>query len=381
MGILSDPGPSSLPTIGETRHRSQMMEAKRRSAESQRIIDWYKAHPDRAIKILGPDGAASLGIESEAWRRKKMQEEVEQTGKEWEAKYTAKQKADIARIQNGVQQAQSSGLFSPEEMTAVERQAQIKIIGISPQIIPKTAQEKKMAEWAKEGKGVGQEWVDEQGNVKTREPDGTIKTQTPYDKTRDGIQAKIQLEREKDLSATRLKLMGQTVEDPASGRKSSRYDDSQIETMLERAYPWYHEQRVQQAIETDQMMQQYNTQQQQQRQQQQQQALSELDPAVASVLESTQLQEEDLDLPAEAAQAQSVLRTLSQRYPGGIPEGQTSLRELAMKARMVLEQLMSGEQQPGQSAAPQQQPSSPQRQPAGVDPVDAAAAAGWKRGI
>ncbi len=255
-GIFNRPGPSSLPTIGESAARTQAMQAQAGLLEQQRQAAWYQAHPDRAVHILGHEGAAAIGIETPEWKLEQKRKEAEI---HWDTQYTARNKQRIAGIQNGVQQAEASGLFSPNEMIGVKRAAALKIAGIDKTVVPKSEEQQQMDAWNQEGKGIGMEWLDEWGNVKTREADGTIKTQVSYDKTQAGQEVKAQIgrekaqmEREKDLAEMRMKLEELTVKDPLTDKESPKYSPAVVDSKLKRMYRWYHEEQIQRMQEEQQ---------------------------------------------------------------------------------------------------------------------------------
>lgn len=56
---------------------------------------------------------------------------------EWEARYTARDKADIARITNGVKQAKASGQWTQQELMELERVAQMRVAGIEKTLMPR----------------------------------------------------------------------------------------------------------------------------------------------------------------------------------------------------------------------------------------------------
>ena len=281
--------------------------------------------------------AAEFALPEELHRKR---EEEKIKAEEWNAQYTAKQKQMIATIQNGIEQARASGKFSAAEMEQVERMGAMEMMGINPTLTPKDENQKQMEAWAAEGKGVGMEWVDEWGNVKTREADGTIKGQVSYDKTRPGYEAKLQREREKDLATDRLKLMGEMVDTDGSGVKRSKYSSIQIEAMLEKAYPWYREQNIQaEAQERQAAMQQIAIEGEMQGRQRLQQQSNEL------VLEEARragapLEDQDMDLPPQVAIAQSQVRAWQKRYGGydGLPD---DLKLAWREAKAIMEQYAS----------------------------------------
>jgi len=332
-----------MPTIGEASARAAAERARADLLEQQRIAAWYKAHPERAQAL----GVLDAELE---------QKQKEATG-EWEARYTGRQRAEIARLNEGKQLIIRSPNFSEAEKVSASKMIDMQIAGISPSSIPKDEQQKQMDAWAAEGKGIGQEWVDEWGNVKTREADGTIKTQVPFEKTRDGIQVKLQAEREKYLGEQRLKLLSETIESTdLAGRttKSLRYTPVKVEAMLERAFPEYREQQIRKDMErvAAQQVQQEVAQEAAGPwwQQAQQQGLD--------------VQQQDLDLPEEVAQAQAFIRTVNQRYPGGVPGGMKDLGFAYRQAVQVLRQfrepvsmgeLESMQRQQGQQQQPEQE--------------------------
>jgi len=347
-----------MPTIGMASARRDAARAQADLMEQQRIAAWYQAHPDRAIHILGDEGAAAIGIESDRYRQQKAQQEAAAIAEQWKTEYTTKQKHRIATIQNGLEQMRASGKFDAVEMESAERAALVEMAGISETWSPKDDGQKQMEAWAKEGKGVGMEWVDEWGNVKTREADGTIKGQVAYDKTREGQEAARvaarDIAREKHISESRLKLQGETVKDPATDQESARYRPVQIEAMLEQAYPWYREQNIQTEMQERQALMQHRAAQQEIAQQQQVEQQSNDYILEEARKRGVKLIDKDMDLPAPIAIAQARLREWKDRYGGydGLP---SELRAAWREGKRILEQYASEMSQQVQRGQPVQQ--------------------------
>lgn len=285
----------------------------------------------------------------------RKRQEAKIAANEWEAQYTGKQRAEIARIQNGIEQARKSGLFDEKEMEQIERQAAAQIAGINPATIPKREEQKQLEAWATEGKGVGTEWVDEWGNVKTREADGTIKTQVSFDKTRDGIQIKLQAEREAKLAETRLKLLTESIPvvdeiGKRTGEEKPRYSPIQVESILEKAFPWYREQRIQQDVEATEQWAAI------------QQAIPQEQPVVqpewwrTEHIQKLDVKPQDADLPPQVAEAQAFIRTVDNRYKSGIPGGMKDLiKKYRTAARIIMQyQELGNTQQAPTPEMPQQ---------------------------
>jgi len=323
---------------------------------------WYKAHPDRAIQILGHEGAAAVGVVSEQYKRQRENEELAQKmaqlEQEYELKTSLEEKKRLSRMQNGLSLMIRSRQFTSDEIEAYMKEVIANLAGAPKNFVEKTEQKKQMEAWEKEGKGVGVEWLDEWGNVKTRETDGTIKTQVPYDKTQAGQAEKIQRERERDLAKTRLDLEQLTVTDPMTGIESPRYSPIEIEAKLERVYPWYREQQVQRALEMDQAAREIQQMQQQAQEQpapQDQAAvqdwLTEVQGLGVGVTEQERaalqnwparareqgidVKEIDLDLPPQIGWAQAYLRHIKKKY-GRLVDVPAGEKEAALKAYNTL---------------------------------------------
>jgi len=280
----------------------------------------------------------------------RKREEAKIQAGDWEAQYTAKQKAEIAQTQNGVERARKSGLFDEREMLEVERAAVMKIAGIDKQLLPKSAQQRQEEAWAADKKGIGMEWLDEWGNVKTREADGTIKTQVTFDKTQPGQEAKLQREREKDLAESRFKLIDAT-EKSDLGEPKRKYRDIEIQKILESMYPWHRDQNIQREAQERQAAMEQIVEQQQVIAQQEQEALQ--DWPIRAKKSGIDVKEVDLDLPPQIGMAQAYIRTMNDRYGGfdGVPKDK---RTAYLEAYGILRQAQGQMRQQQQSAQAQE---------------------------
>ena len=325
-GIFNRPGPSSLPRMGESLARTQAMQAQAGMLEQQRQAAWYQAHPDRAVHILGHEGAAAIGIESLEYKQQKLQMEADAQAKEWEAEYTAKDKQRIAGIQNGVAQARASGNFSESQMQQIEQMGSMQIMGISPSLLPKSKNSKLMDALAEQGRSPGTPWKGDDGGIYSTEFDDAgrpkIRLLVRPDQSIEAIQAKLQAAREKDLAEARMKLEELTTTHPVSKVEKSKYSPSVVESKLKRMYKWYHEQQI--ALKQEEMAAAAN---------------------VRAEKRSAKMHDVDMDLPPEVAEAQSYMREIMDEYGDGgkdvmatlskIPEGK---KAAAIEAYNVLMQ-------------------------------------------
>ena len=72
-----------------------------------------------------------------AWREKQESNKLTQERELYDYKLTQKQRMEIAAINDAVENARKSGRYTPEEMAALERQADMLRLGIKPQAVPR----------------------------------------------------------------------------------------------------------------------------------------------------------------------------------------------------------------------------------------------------
>lgn len=115
------------------------------------------------------------------FQRRMLQQRRESEG--WVQQYTAKQRADLAKInQDRVAVGKAMNLTFAEKQQAIKL-LDMKEWGINPQHMPPDPKEKQY----KPGQNIGDTWTGEDGSIHTREPDGTDKVQVSYEKTRAGV--------------------------------------------------------------------------------------------------------------------------------------------------------------------------------------------------
>lgn len=125
------------------------------------------------------------------------QEELEREEKLWVEEFTPQQKHEMTKNRNSRQavltQMQSGEIDSLTGMRML-RQLDSEYEAYSPQKRPRNSSDPQPY---KPGRGPGEEWMDDWGNIKTRKPNGEIVTQVPFEKTQAGMQSKIQADRER----------------------------------------------------------------------------------------------------------------------------------------------------------------------------------------
>jgi hypothetical protein len=227
------------------------MKAQADMMEQQRISAWYQAHPDRAVHILGHEGAAAIGIETKEWKLQQMNEQAKLEAEQWEARYTARDRQEIARLNEGKKRIAQDPSFSESERLAATQKIEQMIAGIEPSLIPRDPDKPTYPE----GKGPQDQWIDENsGALSGMDRSGNPRVLIQPDKMPAALEAKAQLERENKLAEMRIKLMTTMKEDALTGEKSRQYRDIEVESMLERTYPWYREQQIQREQAERQMM-------------------------------------------------------------------------------------------------------------------------------
>jgi len=231
----------------------------------------------------------------------KKRQEAAIAADEWEAKYTGKQQAEIARLNSGKQQIRASETLSPEEKQRAIETIDMQIAGIEPSLIPKTSEQKQMDAWASEGKGIGDVWEDETtGCILTRGPDGKPTLILRPDQTMQHLKSKLagdgQNNREKWIREYAAKMLDST------DQLGNQYTPQQVSAMIE---------KVDAVVANLSGAQQAEAQPAQ--------------PQVpwwrGAIQAGAEVEPTDLDLPEEIGKAVAFNRTVVRRFPKGIPGG------------------------------------------------------------
>lgn len=216
----------------------------------------------------------------------------------WKYDFTQQQRQRLARNQNARQLIESNPDIPSHEKAAQLLELDRDNAAIRPTRMPKTSEDQQQQAWAEEGTPLGGRWIDpDTGSLMTRNPDGKLGQITPYKDTVVGIQAALQVKREEQLSETRLKLMDATTKD-AMGEERLRYGTLEIEALLEKAYPWYRQQRIQEAMEADDLQERIKQ-----------------TPWPQQMLDrGMDVQPEDISLPEVIGKAQAIVRTMRNEF-------------------------------------------------------------------
>lgn len=208
MGRLSPSGLDLMRAAGaKHRRRLQAMEASTRNAI-------YKEAFMDAFKARDPSGYYRKQRADEV---QLMKEKAEIEAAQFEKRYTAKDKANLAKIQNQVRNAyrlKQIGEISEEDFETVKKQKLNEWIGYIPGTLPSLSPYPK-------GQGVGDNWKNEFGMILGRNPDGQT-WQADFKKTEEGVaqehelkalqeKAKLDLARANARAAYQEKLLWKEV--------------------------------------------------------------------------------------------------------------------------------------------------------------------------
>lgn len=139
-----------------------------------------------------------LQMRADLERQEAMRQEArEQEEKLWVTEFSPQSRQRLAKLNNSdqmidAQVANGELDFATGQRMKAENQQERKTI--IPQKRPRNSGDP--PEYP-QGQGVGQSWLDEDGNRHTREPGGKDVVQVPFEKTKAGIELKLQAEKEK----------------------------------------------------------------------------------------------------------------------------------------------------------------------------------------
>lgn len=161
-------------------------------------IPSYEDLPHQLLKQRIGGQLQELQLRDQLSQQAKQREiEREREQQLWVEEFTPQQKHEMTKNRNSRQMV-LSGMHSGEVdyPTGVRMLEQLdsEYEAYSPQKRPRNSSDP--PEYP-QGQGIGQSWVDEDGNRHTREPGGKDVVQVPFEKTKDGIQLKLQVDREK----------------------------------------------------------------------------------------------------------------------------------------------------------------------------------------
>jgi len=265
----------------------------------------------------------------------KLQQEAKAKAQQFEAQFTTQQRAEIARVQNGIVQAEKSGMFTPEQIADLKHAGAMAIAGIDPQLMPKQPGKLELPE----GHTPQTTWKDETtGAVLGYDRNMSPRVLVAPDKMPEYLIQQRKRELYDKVAEARFKLRGVKVYDPSTTLNERPMKDIEIEAELERSYPEYRAERIQEALENEQLAQQQFTQQQAiQQQATQQQAIQQQEiPWWQSAAKAgMEVRPELIDLPNDVGYAAFVLDRIREEYgslkkiPGGMVELQLAARQAA----------------------------------------------------
>ena len=146
--------------------------------------------------------------EMEYQQRLIKQEEAQKRAIPVDFKYTPKQRAKIAHLQNSKQQMQASERFSPQEKEMLSHKYDAEIDAIKPTGIPRDPN----APQYPEGRGPGDTFQEADGAWYTIDEKGVKKLLSRYDQTREGIEQKAAAAHDLKLLDLRHKLATEQIE-------------------------------------------------------------------------------------------------------------------------------------------------------------------------
>ena len=133
---------------------------------------------------------------------KLKQKQAENDANQWEYKYTAQQRQEIAKYNTARQTINSSNLWSPAEKDAALQMIDLQQVGIKPAMMPRDPS-KPVYE---EGKGPGDLWVDATGATVTLDKDGrTPKLIQRYDQGPDAQAQKLKAAQDQKIRDAQAK--------------------------------------------------------------------------------------------------------------------------------------------------------------------------------
>ena len=119
----------------------------------------------------------------------RMQMEQEMKANGWKLEYTAESRKRIAKANDGlriVEERERAGLISPAEAEAMRQALNQELVGTPEAWMPPDPN----TPIFEPGKGIGDQWTDEEGNRVTRNEKGVTQVQVSFDKTQAGLQMK-----------------------------------------------------------------------------------------------------------------------------------------------------------------------------------------------
>ncbi len=128
----------------------------------------------------------------------RMQMEQEMKANGWKLEYTAESRKRIAKANDGlriVEERERAGLINPKEAEAMRQALNQELVGTPEAWMPPDPN----TPIFEPGKGIGDQWTDEEGNRVTRNEKGITQVQVSFDKTQAGLQMKQEATRENDI--------------------------------------------------------------------------------------------------------------------------------------------------------------------------------------
>ena len=156
----------------------------------------YDMSPDEQLRFQQQAKQMQFGMELE---QKKAEAKME--ADQWQAKYTAKQRQEIASFNKARQDVMNNSRFSPQEKASAIRAIDLQQANIQPSLMPRDPNQPKFPD----GQDIGQVWKDENGSVVTRDPDGKVRLVQRFDQSPEAAQLKVQAEQQKRVADLQVK--------------------------------------------------------------------------------------------------------------------------------------------------------------------------------
>jgi len=187
-----------------------------RTSRGPMMADYGRLHypSDREL------AAEAKTREMEYQRKLIEQEEAQKRAIPVDFKYTPKQRAEIARLQNAKQQLTQNKRYSEQEKALLAQEIDTQIDTIKPTGIPRDPS----APQYPEGRGPGDTFQEPDGSWYTIDQDGNKKLMLRYDQTKEYIEQQAARRREEKILDIRHKLIADKIKTKDKlGMESERY--------------------------------------------------------------------------------------------------------------------------------------------------------------
>lgn len=223
-------------------------QAKLQQASIEARAELQKSAAQQAMEHT----ALRAGLGEELQRQKFNQQlqmldaEAKARASQVEFQYTTEQRRQFARLNQARQDIMQSPRFTQQQKREALRILELQQAGIQPSMMPRDPNKPQFPE----GKDIGQTWLDEQGSILSREPDGTIKLIQRWDQGPEAAKVKaeqsqqekaleIQARREEKLLDIRRELLTEPIKqkDALGNEKITYRDVEEVDRLMEKIMP------------------------------------------------------------------------------------------------------------------------------------------------